>query len=386
MDADFLNNWKNNDSYFKALASFAKLSMLFSESEVPYIDYRLTENIFCKFFNAINDARSCTAYDARIGDLGIGIKTFILKKGSSTEKIAEFNKLKNELDGVQGIDLAKKLGKFRNERILLAQRLYGVKEGTYHIIGRDKGSLKIFNTGYDFIDIDKIKLVTNKSSSFCFKEGDNEYFFNRSKSVLLKRFVVPSSDVQSIPVEILADPLSLLLKFIEEQREFISEKQILKKGRDYVILPLYSTKSRIPTVPEKSGLNQWNADGRIRDPNEVYIPIPHKIHEKFHGFFPKREEHFSLELPNGKSLSVKVCQDNEKALMSDPNADLGMWILRDVLKKREGELLTMEDLNRYGVDSVRIINNNKEDSSGRKIYSIEFTASEYESYSDFIGD
>ncbi len=382
MDADFFNNWKNNDSYFKALASFAKLSMLFSASEVPYLDYRLTENIFCKFFSAINDARSCTAYDARIGNLGIGIKTFILKNETSTEKIAEFNKLKKELDGVQGIDLAKKLAEFRNDRILFAQNTYGVKKGIYHIIGRDKGELKIFNTEYDCIDIEKIKLGNNKSNSFCFEDGKNEYFFNRSKSVLQKRFVVPSSNVHNIPVKILADPLSLLLKFIDEQREFISKEQILKKGEDYVILPLFSTKSGI--VSEKSGLNQWNAGGRKRDPNEVYIPIPSDIHKDFREFFPPRDEHFSLELPDKQILSAKVCQAGNKALMSTHNADLGKWILRDVLRKKEGELVTMDDLNRYGIDSVRIINKHKEDSSGKKVYAIEFTTSEYESYSDFI--
>lgn len=49
-----------------------------------------------------------------------------------------------------------------------------------------------------------------------------------------------------------------------------------------------------------------------------------------------------------------VCQEGGKALMSQSNRELGEWILRDVLKLKEGELLTYEKLQNIGVDSVRI--------------------------------
>lgn len=98
------------------LGLMASLSKLFSENDVPYLDYRLTENLFCKYYNAINDARSCTAYDARFVGLGIGVKTFILNNNASTEKIAEFNKLRPHLVYLRGIELAKKLAEFRNSR------------------------------------------------------------------------------------------------------------------------------------------------------------------------------------------------------------------------------------------------------------------------------
>ena len=77
--AEYLKSWQSNTKYFDMLKLMAQLSKLFSESNVPYLDYRLAENLFCKYFNAANDARSCTAYDARIAHIGIGIKTFILK-------------------------------------------------------------------------------------------------------------------------------------------------------------------------------------------------------------------------------------------------------------------------------------------------------------------
>lgn len=92
---EFLEDWYSNNDYFDMLRLIAQLSKLFSDNSIPYLDYRVTENLFCKYYNAINDARACMAYDARIGTLGIGIKTFGISGGTSTEKIAEFNKLKN---------------------------------------------------------------------------------------------------------------------------------------------------------------------------------------------------------------------------------------------------------------------------------------------------
>lgn len=63
---------------------------------------------------------------------------------------------------------------------------------------------------------------------------------------------------------------------------------------------------------------------------------------------------FHLLLPNGNKMDAKVCQENSKALMSNPNTALGKWILRDVLDLKEGELLTYEKLARIGLDSVVI--------------------------------
>lgn len=68
---------ENNGNYLKLLATVAKLSRLFSESSVPFINYRVLENIFCQSFNATNLSRSDTAFDASFNSVGIGIKTFI---------------------------------------------------------------------------------------------------------------------------------------------------------------------------------------------------------------------------------------------------------------------------------------------------------------------
>lgn len=386
---NFFQTWKQNTEYFEILQFLASLSGLFSDNVVPYLDYRLAENVFCKFFNAQNEARACTAYDAKLNLLGIGIKTFILKNDQSSEKVAEFNKLKSKLDPLSGIDLARQLGYFRNERIQFADNSYGTNNRIYHIVGRNEGLLRIFNTTYDYIDIDNIRITKDNDSGFWFEDGINEYSFNRSKSVLIKRFQVNSKDYVDVPVEILQDPLEVLKNLLNSsiptvQTSILTPSNVYKKGIDYVILPLYSERGGRNIAP-KSGLNQWNAGGRKRDPNEVYIPIPKSIHNNYPNFFPPRDEHFSLELPDGNVLSAKVCQDNSKALMSTHNADLGEWLLRKVLRKPEGELVTIDDLDLVGIDSVRIVNTHQSDFEGKKVYSISF-ADSYESYSEFSGD
>lgn len=366
------------------LALMASLSNLFSESVVPFLDYRLAENLFCKYFQAINDARSCTAYDARIGSLGVGIKTFILSKDSSTEKIAEFNKLRPTLEGLRGVALARKLSQYRNERIEYANQLFGVEDSIYHIVGRKESKLLVFNTDYSPIDIDKIRGVKDNSSSLSFWVDDDFYSFNKSKSVLMKKFTLPTQ-YKEVDVDIIDDPLELLSQLLSKQDVGSTATCAPKvKGVDYVILPLYSLRRKEKSVPERSGLNQWNARGRARNENEVYIPVPHKIYDYYPNFFPTRDEPFVLILPDGKTLSAKICQDGGKALMSKPNSALGEWILRKVLKKPVGKIVTMDDLNALGIDSVYIEKTKDVDSDGQKVYKFIFTSSEYESYDAFI--
>lgn len=379
----FLNNWRNNSTYFEMLQLMASISRLFSESATPYLDYRLAENLFCKYFNAQNDARSCTAYDARLSHLGIGIKTFGLKNGSSMEKIAEFNKLKPKLNGLAGIDLARQIAHFRNERMAFANNTYDVAETQYHIVGRQKGMLRVFNTPYELVDTERICDVSDTETSISFNDGRNEYSFNKSKSVLQKRFYLPKDYVE-VPVNILEEPLELLALLLKEQSEAVRIHRAEVKGYDYVILPLYSNRGGVKTVPEKSGLNQWNAGGRKRDANEVYIPIPKSIHHMCPNFFPDKDTPFELQLPDGRSLSAKLCQDGSKALMSNPNSALGEWILRKVLRKAEGELVTMEDLNTYGIDSVKVISTHTTNAIGEWVYKIVFSDGDYEDYTSFV--
>ena len=381
---EFLTHWKENKIYFEMLRLMASLSKLFSENSTPYLDYRLAENLFCKYFNAQNDARSCTAYDARLSKLGIGIKTFIINSGFSLEKIAEFNKLKPQLNGLRGMDLARQIAIFRNERMRFSNNTYDVTETQYHIVGRQEGQLLVFNTPYEEVNVEAICDIVDKESSISFNDGINEYSFNKSKSVLQKRFTLPTNYVK-VSVDILNEPLELLSSLLKNNGTVSLNAPVLQpevKGYDYVILPLYSKRGE-PHVPERSGLNQWNAKGRPRNADEVYIPIPLSIHKSYPNFFPGRDCPFELILPNGDKMSAKVCQEGGKALMSNPNSALGEWILRKVLRKNYGELLTMDDLNKYGIDSVKIISTHKTNENGEAIFKIIFANSSYENFETF---
>jgi hypothetical protein len=355
--------------YQEKLKAVGALSKLFSESDKPYIQYRAAENIFCDVFGAENLARADGAYDAVIDKCGIGIKTFVLNGASKIEKVAEFNADSSMLRTLRGLDLANKLADLRNERILLADRTYNIDKRVYHIIGRDKGVIKIFEDNYDLIDKGSIEIISDTAVTLKFKDAFNEYTFNHSKSVLMKRFVVPS-DCQVVEVEIVNDPITLLINaianpsvqieaintYIEPTNQIIQNELI--PGEDYIILPLYSAKRKASghshIVPEKSQLNQWNAGGRARDYGEVYIPIPADIRDLAPDFLPPREEPFTLVIPSGEEFSAKVCQENGKALMTNPNNALSNWMLRDILNLKEGELLTYNKLIEIGYDSVKI--------------------------------
>lgn len=369
------NNLKHNDTYVNYLKAICSLSRLFSESNIPYLHYRMAENIFCKVFKAENLSRDDLAYDARIKEVGIGLKTFI-DKGTNSEKITELNIFSNQLRKLSGSTLAVKLSKLRNERIEFANRIYGIKSAIYHCIARRKHQLHIFESNYDFIDITNIKKIKTQETSISFEDGKNEYSFNFSKTTLFKKFYTPQNALV-VGIEILDDPLQLILHLFNQQIERLSERKIA--GINFVILPLYSlreSKVGYKVVPEKSGLNQWNAGGRPRDVGEVYIPIPKIIHNKYPQFFPDREVSFNLYAPTGEKLSAKLCQENSKALMTNPNNALASWLLRKILKLKEGELLTYDRLKLFGIDAVRVTKINKEN------YKIDFA--KINSYENFI--
>lgn len=366
---------ENNGNYLNLLSAVSKLSGLFSESAIPFINYRVAENIFCRSFDANNLSRSDTAFDADYNSIGVGLKTFISKSNSSSEKVAEFNSLSRVLKNYKGKELALQLSKYRNERIDLANRVYNIESSLYHIVARREKELLLFETDYDQIDIDNIHSVKQNKASLQFEDGHNFYSFNYSKSTLFRRFLIPDNAFR-LPIDIIDDPYSLILDLFKNN-EFKSTNSALVKGENYIVLPLYSKKKKEKFVFPKSGLNQWNAAGRKRDFGEIYIPIPIKIHTKFPDFFPERDRHFKLQIPTGEVFEAKVCQENSKALMTNPNKALSDWLLRKVLQLKEGELATIEKLDKLGLDSVIII---KDEDNNYKIDIMKTGA-----YKKFIG-
>lgn len=338
------------NKYLEDLGIVGSLSGLFSDSEIPLIHYRATENLFCEDINAINLARADVSVDAKLDDKGVGIKTFTEGNQKTLQKVAEFNGQQNFYKDLDTYDKIKKVAELRNKRIEFTQKAYGINEMLYHCVIRNKEGFYLFEEPMRMIDVEKIKVedkcLNEKSHIIIFSDGQEEYKFDESKSTLYKRFVTKEY-FAFVEVDILKNPIEQLRKLAivkEDARIIIPEM---------LVLPLYSTTAKGEKVVfDKSGLNQWNANGRKRDINEVYIPYPAVARDVSENFFPKRNESFDVLLPNGRTLSMKVCQENGKAIMSNPNSELGKWILRDILNIPEGTVVTYDVLLEIGIDSV----------------------------------
>ncbi len=390
----------NRNEYKRMLKMVGQLSNLFSENECPYLAYRVHENVFCKYLEADNLARFDCSADARKEDIGIGLKTWM---GNDDQKVAEFGKLKKNYADLSGIELVKKIAEYRNERIRVTKRLYGISEMIYHVVKRIPNRMQILECTFDYIDIDAIKIIPKRGNdnNTYFTDGKHTYHFSISKNTLYMIFDNLEL-LDSFEVEIIDDPYAFLLSFVKpsqmdnlpldilsRQGELAEMAKIPKKNitKLMLCLPLYSRKGKNGEkfVAEKSGLNQWNAGGRVRDVNEIYIPYQAVDRERDLTFFPPRDTPFKLHLPDGTEISAKVCQEADKnnpligkAIMSNPNKVLGKWLLRDVFEVEEGTVVTYEMLELFGVDSVIFTRNADLD------YSINFA--ELGTYEKFYDD
>ena len=341
---------EQQENYKEMLKIMGELSNLFSNSESPYLNYRAHENIFCKYFGATNLGRLDNSADAKKGNIGIGLKTWI---GQDDQKVAEFGGLRPEYENLEGLELVKQIAEYRNDRIRITKNMHGIDELVYHVVKRYPGTMKILEHVFDNIDIENIVVVSERGNdnNTYFNDGKHTYHFSISKNTLYMIFD-DLEELDSFTVDIIDDPYSYLL----EMKIAMKQQAQLSTKHEQLCLPLYSTKKNqkiVPKyVPEKSGLNQWNAQGRKRDINEIYIPYPAEDRNRNPEFFPPRDTIFKLILPDGKELSAKVCQEGGKAIMSNPNKELGKWLLRDVLELEEGTVITYQMLERFGIDSV----------------------------------
>lgn len=280
--------------------------------------------------------------DASKEGVGIGIKTFIEGNRCSWQKVAEFNRDRDLYEGASPEELVNVITNLRNKRIETTKNIYKLNELCYHCVVRRPGKMRIYEVGMDLIQLDGLKEVSLDRNTIRFLDGLSEYSFNISKSTLYKRFETPKK-LMEIDVQILRSPFDVLEHLLEGDSQF---KELvfepIQKEVEHIFLPLYSAHTN--KVEEKSALNQWNAKGRVRHYDEIYVPIPSLIYKKYPNFFPKGGQPFELELPDGEVMSVKVCQEGGKALMSNPNKALGKWLLRDVLNLKPKELLTLGKL------------------------------------------
>jgi hypothetical protein len=370
-------------TYGRLIQFAGRLSKLFSDSETPLIDYRFVEKAFVAVSKARDLSRKDISYDAAMSDKsGVGVKTFgfNLKTGTKIEKIAEFTKdAKNgAFAGLPPEAIATVVSDLRNARLKSDAAEVGISLDTsfYHCLLRVPGGVAVHEEEMLPIDEESIqplgkngkpmsRFSTANDDHVRFTDGNKEYTFNRSKNTLMQRFSTGVGFTsEEIPLSIQEDIWDLLLggeldgifglDATPEEAEGLSVV-------DYVVLPLYSTKSSIlKMVPEKSGINQWNAGGRQRTFGEAYIPIPGLIHKLKPGFFPPRDQKFELRLPSGEVVSAKVCQDGSKALMSDPNTVLCNWLFSTIdgsysyaeSRMPRRKPYTYDDLARVGKDSV----------------------------------
>lgn len=352
----FYNNQteEEKNNYKNMLSIIGSLSNLFSDSKSPMLYYRAHENCFCKYFNANNLARHDCSADASKNGFGIGLKTWV---GSNNQKVAEFGKLKKELDKLTDDELIIKVAEYRNSRISTTMKMYGLNKMIYHVIIRTENKMSIDECPFDFIDIPNIKRLKNKDgeNTRYFTDGKNTYNFNKAKTTLYMVFD-NLIHLDEIPVSILDDPFEALEvnfpNLIQNRMGF--HALFAKSSNRKLAIKLFKETKNGYKVEEKSGLNIWNARGRKRHPDEVYIPfnIKDRNRPENKDFFPPAEENFELILPDSKIISAKVCQQDGKAIMSNPNRDLGKWLLRDVLELPEKTIVTYELLQQKGFDTV----------------------------------
>jgi hypothetical protein len=351
------------EEYLELLRLVGSLSNLFSENPVPYLYYRVAENIFCRSFDAENLSRGDVSADASFEELGIGLKTFLHNNGNTLQKVAEFNRGAADYQSHDPRDIVEIISRQRNERINFTMRAHDLSEMIYHLVTRQDGWFNIYEENMDLVDMSNIRGIDDRGNNIYFYDGRHEYKFDKSKSTLFKRFIT-DQPIVNFDVSIINDPYSFLLDGVGGRFNREIERV---ETYEYIYLPLYSTRSRFREVQRSAGLNQWNASGRTRNEDEVYIPIPIWIHRIFSDFFPydlnayydARENNetyesdpFVLELPNGTEFSAKICQATGKALMSNPNRNLGNWLLRHVLQVPPGQLVTYDMLEEIGIDSV----------------------------------
>ena len=405
--------------YNSLLQKVASLSLLFNDGPQAHIDYRFVEKLFVLATTGRNISRSDKVFDAIVGNpqnIGVGVKTFI-KNPSAKHKIEKVQELtrysgSGALNDLALDEVVHKVSTFRNNSILADASEYGIniEKSIYHCLVRTGEFAMVHEEPYPLIDVSRIvptdtsgrivRQYSNIGNNIKFFDGINYYTYSKSKSVLMKKFdLTLYENYKNIPIEIDYDIWSKLSPSYFEREissKVVTAPNIGKQhnnlaGKDYVVLPLYSTRSKEPKVEAASGINQWNAGGRIRKYGEAYIPIPRKLHDLAPNFFPAREITFKLKLPNSDSfVDAKVCQDNGKALMSNPNDQLCKWLYKvidpkfsdyDFNRPPNRTPFTYKDLVEVGRDSV-VVSKRKENND--VFYEISFA--ELGSYEDFLNE
>lgn len=124
----------------------------------------------------------------------------------------------------------------------------------------------------------------------------------------------------------------------------------LTEGTDYIKLQLITDNKGPLRVPEKSGLNWGQREGR--ELNQAYIPIPVSIQQS--GFFPSRGIPFVIYTDDNQFLDCVRAQENGKALHTYRNNSILGKYFRTRIGVSFGGKVTLDDLKSYGRSDVVI--------------------------------
>ena len=175
---------QEQEKYVDLLRVVGALSKLSSDSEIPYLYYRMAENIFCKAFDAENLARSDISLDAKKGQIGLGLKTFICKGVCSTEKIAEFNESRHLIDEADTVrKKVNTIASLRNERLETTGGICDIliENMLYHCVARRAGKFLFHETPIKKINIENIGAIRENGNIISFSDGIYDYSFNGSR-------------------------------------------------------------------------------------------------------------------------------------------------------------------------------------------------------------
>lgn len=124
----------------------------------------------------------------------------------------------------------------------------------------------------------------------------------------------------------------------------------VNRPTNYVRISLTIWRNRQEQVPNRSGLNWGQREGRNHD--QAYLPIP-RINQT-NGFFPEIGCPFKVLCDDGAQLTLVRAQQNGKALeVPSDNSALGAYFRRRIGLK-SGEMVVLRHLERYGRSSVDI--------------------------------
>lgn len=406
-------------NYEEFLIMYGRLSAMFnqksSETGAPYLDSKFQETIYARSFDSRDVDTGNTPHDilSILNDekYGIGIKTW-LNSNPSYQKVMQLKSFKDEIDPFikkckdesnltkrkeNEEYLARKLSEIKNKKLTRDYDRLGLveKNNYYHYVTRDEGKLVIQETTYPLVNINKIRNTVLNDKSFEWEDDNKKYKYTFGDSQIWMKFGENGDHTinDEIKVSILKDPFSFL------RNAFNDDKGVLVKNKfqDALYLPLFSDRDK--KVQEKSGLNTFftkpktKGSKKARDFYEAYISIPKFIwnenpywlgnsinltdsksyENKING---KKSIQIMLHLPDGNTMKAIICQQGFKALQTNPQNILGKWLIRDILgfdREQESEnhepihQITMEDLEKIGIGSVKIWHEFDQDYSGFEI-------------------